>query len=145
MRHAACLLSDIGWRAHPDYRGEQSLNIISNAAFVGLDHAGRAFLAASVFYRHQGLGEGALSPVIRKLFTDRLRDRARILGAAMRVASLLTASMDGVLPHVMVTKASDDFVMTLPPKFAALDGERLMKRFKQFARLFKSNCSITVG
>ncbi len=26
LRHAACLLSDIGWRAHPDYRGEQSLN-----------------------------------------------------------------------------------------------------------------------
>ena len=25
LRHAACLLSDIGWRAHPDYRGEQSL------------------------------------------------------------------------------------------------------------------------
>jgi exopolyphosphatase/guanosine-5'-triphosphate,3'-diphosphate pyrophosphatase len=24
LRHAACLLADIGWRAHPDYRGEQS-------------------------------------------------------------------------------------------------------------------------
>src|ERR1700752_5274103 len=23
LRHAACLLADIGWRAHPDYRGEQ--------------------------------------------------------------------------------------------------------------------------
>ena len=39
-RHAACLLADIGWRAHPDYRGEQSLNIIAHAAFVGLDHPG---------------------------------------------------------------------------------------------------------
>ena len=24
LRHAACLVADIGWRAHPDYRGEQS-------------------------------------------------------------------------------------------------------------------------
>ena len=31
LRHAACLLADIGWRAHPDYRGEQSLNIIAHA------------------------------------------------------------------------------------------------------------------
>jgi len=31
LRHAACLLSDVGWRAHPDYRGEQSLNLIANA------------------------------------------------------------------------------------------------------------------
>ena len=40
LRAAACLLADIGWRAHPDYRGEQSLNIISNASFVGVDHPG---------------------------------------------------------------------------------------------------------
>ena len=40
LRHAACLLSDIGWRAHPDYRGEQSLNLIAHAALAGIDHHG---------------------------------------------------------------------------------------------------------
>ena len=55
LRRAACLLADIGWRAHPDYRGEQSLNIISHAAFVGVDHPGRAFMALAVFFRHVGL------------------------------------------------------------------------------------------
>ena len=44
LRHAACLLADIGWRTHPDYRGEQSLNIIANTAFFATDHPGRAFL-----------------------------------------------------------------------------------------------------
>src|SRR5690606_18355587 len=29
-RRAACLLADIGWRAHPEYRGAQSLNIIAH-------------------------------------------------------------------------------------------------------------------
>ena len=38
LRHAACLLADIGWRAHPDYRGEQSLNIIAHAGFAAIDH-----------------------------------------------------------------------------------------------------------
>src|SRR6202167_6256658 len=37
LRHAACLLGDIGWRAHPDYRGEQSLNIIAHGGFSGID------------------------------------------------------------------------------------------------------------
>ena len=55
LRHAACLLADIGWRAHPDYRGEQSLNIIANAASSRVDHPGRAFLALAVFFRHVGL------------------------------------------------------------------------------------------
>src|SRR5208282_4444130 len=55
LRHAACLLADIGWRAHPDYRGEQSLNIIAHGAFVAVDHPSRAYLALAVFFRHVGL------------------------------------------------------------------------------------------
>ncbi len=52
LRHAACLLSDIGWRAHPDYRGEQSLNLIAHAALGGIDHPGRVFLALAIYFRH---------------------------------------------------------------------------------------------
>src|ERR1700721_426783 len=45
LRHAACLLSDIGWRVHPDYRGEQTLNLITNGNFGSISHQGRAFVA----------------------------------------------------------------------------------------------------
>src|SRR5688572_22320369 len=98
LRHAACLLADIGWRAHPDYRGEQSLNIIANAAFVGIDHPGRAYLALAVFFRHVGLVDEELSPRLRELASTRVLDRARVLGAALRVAYLASASTTGVLP-----------------------------------------------
>ncbi|TIX17164.1 MAG: exopolyphosphatase, partial [Mesorhizobium sp.] len=54
-RHAACLLADIGWRAHPEYRGRQSLNIIAHASFIGVDHPGRAYLALAGAYRHDGI------------------------------------------------------------------------------------------
>ncbi len=144
LRHTACLLSDIGWRAHPDYRGEQSLNIISNAAFVGLDHAGRAYLAAAVFYRHQGLGEAALSPVIRELFTNRLRTRAKILGAVMRVASLISASMAGVLPETRVKKVAGEVVLELPAHMVDLDGDRLTKRLGQLARILETKGRVEV-
>ncbi|TIT81238.1 MAG: exopolyphosphatase, partial [Mesorhizobium sp.] len=53
-RQAACLLADIGWRAHPEYRGRQSLNIIAHASFIGVDHPGRAYLALAGAYRHDG-------------------------------------------------------------------------------------------
>ena len=58
LRHAACLLADIGWRAHPDYRGEQSMNIIAHGAFVAVDHPSRAYLALSVYFRHAGPERG---------------------------------------------------------------------------------------
>jgi exopolyphosphatase/guanosine-5'-triphosphate,3'-diphosphate pyrophosphatase len=54
LRHAACLLSDIGWRVHPDYRGEQTLHLITNGNFGSISHQGRAFVALSVFYRYAG-------------------------------------------------------------------------------------------
>src|SRR5690606_6067506 len=72
LRHAACLLADIGWRAHPDYRGEQSLNVISHAAFVSIDHPGRAYIALAIFFRHVGLlHDEELSPRIRELAPTR--------------------------------------------------------------------------
>ena len=50
MRSGGCgtppaCISDTGWRAHPDYRGEQSLILITHAALAGIDHPGRVFLA----------------------------------------------------------------------------------------------------
>ncbi|GGE81122.1 exopolyphosphatase [Stappia taiwanensis] len=135
LRTAGCLLSDIGWRAHPDYRGEQSLNIISNAGFVGIDHAGRAYLALSVFYRHQGLIDDSLSPRIRELAHSRLKERARLLGGALRLASVLSASVDGILPQIGMAVEEGELVLRLPGELAALEGERLSKRANQFSRL----------
>jgi len=92
LRHAACLLGDIGWRAHPDYRGEQSLNIIAHGGFSGIDHAGRAYLALAVFFRHVGLVmDDELSPRLRELVSTRMLDRARVLGAALRLAYVVLA------------------------------------------------------
>lgn len=135
LRTAGCLLSDIGWRAHPDYRGEQSLNIISNAGFVAIDHPGRAYLALAVYYRHQGLIDDALSPRIRELTSTRLKERARILGAALRVASVITASVAGILPQTEIVVEGDTAMLRLPGPLADLDGERLRKRMAQFAKL----------
>src|SRR6202000_412322 len=38
LRHAACLLSDIAWRVHPDHRGEQTLELITNGNFGSIRH-----------------------------------------------------------------------------------------------------------
>ena len=135
LRHAGCLLADIGWRAHPDYRGEQSLNIISNAAFSGIDHPGRAYLALAVFYRHAGLSDEELSPRIRELATTRLLDRARILGAVLRVAYLASASMPGVLPRAPLCVEQGVLTFKLEGELAALASGRLNNRVRQLSRL----------
>jgi exopolyphosphatase/guanosine-5'-triphosphate,3'-diphosphate pyrophosphatase len=135
LRRAACLLADIGWRVHPDYRGEQSLNIIAHANFIGIDHPGRAFLSLSVFFRHVGLIDDELSPRLRELASTRMIDRARVLGAAMRVAYLVSAAMPGVLPRAPMKVERGRLVLRLNDELAALAAERLFNRLRQLARL----------
>jgi exopolyphosphatase/guanosine-5'-triphosphate,3'-diphosphate pyrophosphatase len=135
LRHATCLLGDIGWRAHPDYRGEQSMNIIAHGAFVAIDHPSRAYMALSVYFRHAGLSEDELSPRLRELATPRILDRARVLGAAMRVAYILTAGQDGVLPNTPMQVKRGRLVLALPGRFGKLTSDRLASRLKQLARL----------
>lgn len=135
LRHAACLLADIGWRAHPDYRGEQSLNIIANASFIGVDHPGRAYLALAVAYRHMGLSDDAVSPRLRELVSSRMLDRARILGGAMRLAYLVSAAMPGVLSRTPLICHDGRLTLSIPKDLAPLAGDRVFNRLKGLARV----------
>jgi exopolyphosphatase/guanosine-5'-triphosphate,3'-diphosphate pyrophosphatase len=143
LRHAACLLSDVAWRAHPDYRAEQSHDMIANSNLIGLDHPSRAFLALSASYRHV-TGDENIGPMSRSLISLRQLERARVLGAAMRVAYILSAAMPGVLPRAPMTLRGGKVTISLPQELAALNSERLQTRLKQFARLLGGDPEILV-
>jgi exopolyphosphatase / guanosine-5'-triphosphate,3'-diphosphate pyrophosphatase len=135
LRHAACLLTDIGWRAHPEYRGEQSLNLIAHAAFIGIDHPGRAYLALANFYRHEGLIDEQLSPRIRELASTRLMERARALGATLRVAHLISGATPGVVGRTRVEVRGKTLALVLPQDLAPLGGARVARRLAQIAKI----------
>jgi len=135
LRHAACLLADIGWRAHPEYRGEQSLNLIAHAAFIGIDHPGRAYLALANYYRHEGLIDEQLSPRIRELGSTRIMERARALGATLRVAYLISGAMPGVVGRTRVEARDKQLALILPADISALAGDRVTRRLVQLAKL----------
>ena len=143
LRHAACLLSDIGWRATPDYRGEHSLTAISHSAMTGVDHPGRLFLALAVFFRHAGPSESVVDELssslkaLVKVIDDDARAvrRARVLAAAIRAAHMLSIGQSGIIPYTPLTVERGKLVLTIPPAHATLDGERLRRRFESLARL----------
>jgi exopolyphosphatase/guanosine-5'-triphosphate,3'-diphosphate pyrophosphatase len=140
LRHAACLISDVGWRAHPDHRGEQSLNTVAHAGLGGIDHEGRIFLALTVYFRHVGTGrvsgaEDELPAALRSLVSRRTLKRARILGAAIRSAHMLSIGRPGIIDETPLGYEGGKLVLTLPATHRALDGERLRRRFEVLAEL----------
>jgi exopolyphosphatase/guanosine-5'-triphosphate,3'-diphosphate pyrophosphatase len=136
LQTAACLLSDIGWRAHPDYRGEQTLNVIAHAPFSGVDHAGRAFLSLTAFYRYAGLkGSAPAAEGLRRLLSPRFLERAHIVAAILRVAYLMSAGMPGILSQTRLVCDDRRLILSLPPEFRSLASQRVTGRLKQLARL----------
>ncbi len=131
LRYAACLLADIGWRAHPDYRAERSLGMISQAAFVGIDHPGRVFLALTIFYRYEGedMGDGLVH-----LLDDDQTSRAHLLSSIFRLAYILSAAMPGMLPRIGLKLAEGKVLqLVMPKKLKDLMGERVEKRLAGLA------------
>jgi exopolyphosphatase/guanosine-5'-triphosphate,3'-diphosphate pyrophosphatase len=143
LRHAACLLSDIGWRVHPDHRGEETLNLINNGNFGAVSHQGRAFVALSVFYRYAGLSEQNEPPAtIKALVPPATIERARVLGAAFRVAHLISAARPGVLPATHFRSDGRKLMLVFEHKMVDLVADRVGSRFKQLARLIGRSGSI---
>ena len=150
MRHAACLISDIGWRAHPDYRGEQSLNVIAHSALGGIDHPGRIFLALTVYNRHVGVGDDEessdeFSERLKAIVSKRVQKRARILGAAIRTAHMLSIGMPGIIDETPIAYEGDKLVLTIPKAHATLDGERLRRRLESLAQVLDRKSLVRMG
>jgi exopolyphosphatase/guanosine-5'-triphosphate,3'-diphosphate pyrophosphatase len=143
LRQAVCLLSDVAWRAHPDYRAEQSHEMIANANLIGLDHSSRAFVALAVSFRHVS-GDEPIGLNSRALASPRQIERARVIGGAMRVAFILSAAMPGVLPRAPLVTRKGKVIVTLPPDLAALNSDRLQTRLKQFAKLVGGDPEVRV-
>lgn len=136
LRHAACLLSDIGWRAHPDYRGDETLHVIANGNFSMTTHQARVFLALSVYFRYAGIGEKNQPRTgLRVLLTPPMVERARLLGQMLRVGHLISASHPGVLPATHFRNRKNKLILTLDSRIGGLAGDRINSRFRQCLKL----------
>jgi exopolyphosphatase / guanosine-5'-triphosphate,3'-diphosphate pyrophosphatase len=145
LRHAGCLLSDLGWRAHPDYRDEQAIAAVQNAAFVGVDHPGRAYLALAVSLRHTGLAPEKANPILRGVAGPRLFERARLLGALLRVAFPISAGMGGALERAPLTVEEGRVTLRLSSDWEALSGDRLLNRVRALGRVVGLDGRIEIG
>ena len=133
LRKAACYMSDIGWRAHPDYRGEQSIQAVAFSDIVGIDHAGRAYLARTLAFRYMGFKQKSASAKLLELTGADLGQRARLLAAYFRVAYPLAAAMPGIVPRTSFSASGKCLTLHLPSDLAFLDGDRMRGRQRQLA------------
>ncbi|MGR3482961.1 Ppx/GppA family phosphatase [Salipiger marinus] len=89
---AACLLHDVSWRAHPDYRAETCFDNATRANLGGLDHGERIYLGLALLHRYRNKREGTRFEDFLDLLPLEDQQEAEMLGKAMRFGSMLWMS-----------------------------------------------------
>ncbi|MBI1416362.1 MAG: exopolyphosphatase [Limimaricola sp.] len=91
---AACLLHDVSWRAHPDYRDEVAFDNATRANLGGLKHQERVFLGLALLHRYSNRREGSRFEPLFKLLPTAEQVQAEVLGKAMRLGAMLWLNAD---------------------------------------------------
>ena len=141
---AACLLHDVSWRAHPDYRAEVCFDNATRANLGGLKHSERVFLGLALLHRYRNKREGTAFAELYSLLDEKGQKEAEILGKAMRFGAMLMVSKDGDIGSLKWQPRKKHLRLRLPASVAPLYGEVAEARFKSLARSLKAETTVEI-
>lgn len=138
LRQAACLLGDIFWSEHPDYRAEQAFLRILRLPFMGIDHTDRAALALAVYFRYTSDDSLEVVQQALALLPEERIARVRTIGAALRLGHTLSGGIPGLLSRTRLEKGAQVLMLAVPvgdPVFLPESFEKRLIRLAEEVRL----------
>ena len=132
LRLAACLLADIAWAAHPDFRAERGIDMALHGNWVAIDAPGRVMLAQALFCNFGG-GRDLPYPAIAALCSPEKLRRAANWGLAMRLGQRLSGGVAECLRKSRLSRDGEALRLQIGKKDAALLGEAVERRLKVLA------------
>ncbi|PZU09623.1 Ppx/GppA family phosphatase [Sphingomonas sp.] len=142
LRHAACLLADVGWRAHPEFRAERGLETALHGHWVAIDAGERALLGQALF-THFG-GEGVPEIISRLIGGDAI-ETARRWGLAMRLGQRLSGGVAGPLETSRLVLDGALLRLELAGGDVALYGEAVERRHRLLAEAMGRKTALTTN
>ncbi len=133
LRVAACALSDLAWRDHPDLRAEESYRRLLQFPFIGIDHPERVFIAATIHARYGGKSDDPYLAPASELATRSGRRRAQILGRAITLAYRLSAGASEVLAGSRLRISADCVRLEVGRAARVPDSEVVADRLESLA------------
>lgn len=142
---AACLLHDVSWRAHPDYRHEVAFDNATRANLGGLKHAERVMLGRALLTRYSNKNAGTHLDPLFGLLDPAQAHEADVLGKAMRFGAMLWLAGDKP-PGEMKWKAkSKELKLILEPAARPLFGEVAEARLAALADVLGATVKVSFG
>ncbi len=132
LRKAACLLADIAWAAHPDFRAERGVDMALHGNWVGINGPGRVVLAQALSASHGEPRKFAETPTARLCRPEALA-RATQWGLAMRLGQRLSGGVAAGLERSRLGVRDGRLRLELKREDEALYGEAVERRFSTLA------------
>ena len=130
---AACLLHDVSWRAHPDYRAEVCFDNATRANLGGLKHSERVFLGLALLHRYSNKREGTRFEPMFDLIDEAAMHQAEVAGKAMRFGAMLWLQKDAPMGEMRWFPKKKLLELHLSQAAANLYGEVAEARFMSLA------------
>jgi len=141
---AACLLHDVNWRAHPDYRAEACLDNVTRANLGGLKHRERVFLGLALMHRYSSRRRIPRHEPLFALLTAESRRMAEVLGRAMRLGAMLWLG-DHDAPGAFIWRpATRELELVLEARAEPLWGEVADARFRALGKAMEAEVRLTL-
>jgi len=132
LRLATCLLGDIAWNAHPDFRAERAVDMALHGNWVGIDSHGRAVLGRALCSAFGG--DGGFSADVAALLKPGEVERVVAWGRALRLAQRLSGGTEALLRKTSIDRTLNKLVLSIPQKYRMLYSEAVERRLLQLGR-----------
>ena len=143
--HAACLLHDVSWRAHPDYRAEVTFDYATRANLGGLKHSERVYLGLALMYRYASKRDAGPYAALLGLLREAEQKEAKVLGRAMRLGAMLWMQADERPGRLVWQPRKKILELRLSEHARALFGEVAEARFKALVAALGADGKVRIG
>ncbi|MFQ6549739.1 Ppx/GppA family phosphatase [Aestuariibius sp. 2305UL40-4] len=139
---AACLLHDVSWRAHPDYRHEVCFDLATRANLGGLKHSERIWLGLALLHRYKSNRDGTRFEHLYDLIPEDDQRQAEAVGKAMRFGAMLWQTTDELIGEMRFFPKKKRLELILTKEAAPLFGEVAESRFASLASVLESETDV---
>ncbi|HHB80813.1 MAG TPA: Ppx/GppA family phosphatase [Aliiroseovarius sp.] len=139
---AACLLHDVSWRAHPDFRHEVCFEYATRANLGGLTHEERVFLGLALMYRYKNSRTGSGHEPLFALLSAGDIHRAEVLGKAMRFGAMFAVDHPADKAELRWRPKKRELHLRVQPEARDLFGEVAQARFRALARALEAEAIV---
>lgn len=140
---AACLLHDVSWRAHPDFRPDTCFDYVARSNLGGLTHIERIFLGLALLHRYKNKRTKSRFVDLFNLLPDHAQRDAEILGKAMRFGAMLWMETGCDLGKFSYDQNAANISLKLPNSAKALYGEVAQARLMALSESMDAEASVT--